>query len=350
MTRQSASLDNLLTTSNLDFHIQIEKRPPYQPEQPTVISLDQSTRAVVTTSKDGRVSIQNVAARPGNTVVIHSDFHSSDRSSGYFSSDDLRSYPLNTQDSSDDQSTLSRPRRFRNNPTNLSQLPSYYRPKRSTDHVDQVNDLIERHYHPPSTSSSSSTYGYRTGFNETIDQIDALYTNLDIRENDPSNSTTSCTIIKPTTSTHNRRRELVQNPIEYSKRYTSTGFQHIPTPPPPPTMSYNEQERERERPLSDHEREPMYRHWSSSSLTDLIMPTTFARTSQSLSSSGILADYPTPGSISPTSAFGSTPDLLNNQQTRIMTTKKSQPRKYSDDDNDSPLSDNERSNFRSYYP
>ncbi|CAF4963703.1 unnamed protein product, partial [Rotaria socialis] len=67
----SGSLGNLLG-SNLDFEIEIEKRPPQQPEQPTVVSLDQSSRAIVTTSKDGRVSIQNFAARPGNTVTINS--------------------------------------------------------------------------------------------------------------------------------------------------------------------------------------------------------------------------------------------------------------------------------------
>jgi hypothetical protein len=181
--------------SNLGFEIEIEKRPPHQPEQPTVISLDQSSRATITTSKDGRVSIKNVAAQPGNTVVINSDFHSSDRSlnrsSGYFSADEFRSQIVNPNYSSDEQSS-----------------PSHY-------NFDQVNNILHRY------SQSSSNNSPR--FNETIDQIDALYNNLNVQKNDQPYD-----FSKPTSKT-NRRRQLVQNPGEYSKRYTSTGFQHIPS-------------------------------------------------------------------------------------------------------------------------
>ncbi len=57
------------------------------------------------------------------------------------------------------------------------------------------------------------------------------------------------------------------------------------------------------------------RNWGSTSLNDLVM-TTPIRPSQSLSSSGILADYGTPGSISPNSGFGSTQNVIV-QQNRL---------------------------------
>ncbi|CAF5229858.1 unnamed protein product, partial [Rotaria magnacalcarata] len=57
------------------------------------------------------------------------------------------------------------------------------------------------------------------------------------------------------------------------------------------------------------------RNWGSTSLNDLVMSTPM-RPSQSLSSSGILADYATPGSISPNSGYGSTQNVVL-QQNRL---------------------------------
>ena len=299
-------------SANLDFEIEIEKRPPLQPAQPTVVCLDQPTRAVVTTSKDGRVSIQNLLARPGNTVVIHSDFHASDRSlnrsSGYFSSDELRSQGVTGNYSSDELSASTHARRYKANEQAGSKLPSYYRTKvssqRSADPVDQVNELVHRYYQPSSATS-------RIGFNDTIDQIDALYNKLDIQNNERANSPANMPydFSKPP-STVNRRRQLAQNPTEYSARYTSTGFQHVPSA----NTSTPYQSNDGQRPFSDPETDPSphHRHWGSSSLTDLVQATPI-RPSQSLSSSGILADYGTPGSISSASGFGSSQDLLVRQ-------------------------------------
>lgn len=363
--RRTGSLGNLFG-SNIEFEIEIEKRPPQQPEQPTVVALDQPTRAIVTTSRDGRVSIQNVAARPGNTVVINSDFHSSDRSlnrsSGYFSSDELRSQGLTTNYSSDEQSSgagmhihpqsqSSHTRRFKNNDQGVSKLPSHYRPKQhsnysqpiNTENFDKVNQIVHRYYRQGTNP---------TGFNDTIDQIDALYNNLDVQSNEDYRtdrfSSQQGNQHSPTTydfskspSTINRRKDLSQNTNEYAKRYSSTGFQHNPSqyePPTtttttnstirhlvsPPVVSNNDRRRyETHRASSDNENlnnvNEHNRNWGSSSLNDLVMATPI-RPSQSLSSSGILADYGTPGSISPNSGFGSTQNVilqqnrLNNQQ------------------------------------
>ncbi|CAF2588610.1 unnamed protein product [Rotaria sp. Silwood2] len=320
----SSSLGNLLN-SNLDFEIEIEKRPPQQPRQPTVVSLDQSSRAIVTTSKDGRVSIQNVVARPGNMVTINSDFHASDRSlnrsSGYFSSDEFRYQGLNTNYSSDEQS---------NSP---NQTYSSHNHPKQLYHFDQVNEIVNN-YSQPSNNS--------IGFNDTIDQIDALYNNLDIQTNDPTYK-----FSKPI-STKNRRKELSKNPNEYSTRYTSTGFQHIP---------YEQQSTSN---IDNNNKQ----NWTSSSLTNLVMSTPI-RPSKSLSSSGIIDDYETPYSISPNPGYDSTQNMivyqnrLNDQsqivqrnRTSVKQVKQKNAAKkrneltqghYSDDDddddNDSPLSD-----------
>ncbi len=333
--RRSGSLGNLLGP-NIEFEIEIEKRPPQHPEQPTVVSLDQPTRAIVTTSRDGRVSIQNVAARPGNTVVINSDFHSSDRSlnrsSGYFSSDELRSQGLTTNYSSDEQSSgaginpnpnsqTSHTRRYRNNDQSISKLPPHYRPKQqpnnyqqlNNDSFDKVNQIVHRHYRQSNNS---------TGFNDTIDQIDALYNNLDIQSNDDrftSQQTPSTYDFSKPSSTTNRRKNLSQNPNEYSKRYSSTGFQHVPSQYEPQTTTNDKRRNDTHRAFSDNENlnsvNEHNRNWGSTSLNDLVM-TTPIRPSQSLSSSGILADYGTPGSISPNSGFGSTQNVIV-QQNRL---------------------------------
>ncbi|UJR36708.1 hypothetical protein I4U23_029425 [Adineta vaga] len=359
--RRSGSLGNLFGP-NIEFEIEIEKRPPQQPGQPTVVSLDQPTRAIVTSSKDGRVSIRNVAARPGNTVVINSDFHSSDRSlnrsSGYFSSDELRSQGLNTNYSSDEQSSgagmnmnqqsqssntpsSTHPRRYKNNEQGISKLPSHYRPKQqnhyqqlNNENFDQVNRIVNRY-----SRQSNST----TGFNEAIDQIDKLYNNLDVHTdedyitgNNPVTSTPTSTydFSKPT-STMNRRKHLSQNANDYTKRYSSTGFQHDPSQyeqeimtsnsntrhliSPPTTFSNEKRRNDTTRALSDNENlntiNEHNRRWGSTSLNDLVMATPI-RPSQSLSSSGILADYGTPGSISPNSGFGSTQNVIL-QQNRL---------------------------------
>jgi hypothetical protein len=257
----SSSLGNLLG-SNLEFEIEIEKRPPQQPEQPTSVSLDQGSRAIVTTSKDGRVSVQNIAAYPGNTVVINSDYHSSDRSlnrsSGYFSSDEPRSQGGHTTNySSDEQSSgaVNRNSSFTSSPIR------HYRTNEQTPitngtryHFDRVNEIVQNY--------SRST----NNFNDAIDQIDALYTNLDVQKNDQRTYDFSKL---------NRRKQLTQNPNEYSSRYTSTGFQQIP-----------------------------YEQPTSSSMPTPIRP------SQSLSSSGILTDYGTTGS-----GYGSIQNLV--QQNRL---------------------------------
>ncbi len=355
--RRSGSLGNLFGP-NIEFEIEIEKRPPNQPEQPTVVALDQPTRAIVTTSKDGRVSIQNVAARPGNTVVINSDFHSSDRSlnrsSGYFSSDELRSQGLNANYSSDEQSSgagmnqnqnsqSSITRRYKNNEQTTSKLPSHYRPKQqntyqhlNNDSFDKINQIVHR-YNRQSNNPS--------GFNETIDQIDALYNNLDIQTNEDylddrfisqqrNNHISTYDFSRPT-STANRRKHLSQNSNEYSKRYSSTGFQHVPSQyeqepittnstlrhlvSPPVTSNNDKRRHDTHRAFSDNENlnnvNEHNRNWGSTSLNDLVMATPI-RPSQSLSSSGILADYGTPGSVSPNSGFGSTQNVIL-QQNRL---------------------------------
>ncbi|CAF1395956.1 unnamed protein product [Rotaria sp. Silwood1] len=315
---------------NLDFEIEIEKRPPQTIQQPTVVSLDQNSRAIVTTSKDGRVSIQNISARPGNIVTINSDFHSSDRSlnrsSGYFSSDEFRCQGLNTNYSSDEQS---------NSP--YQTYSSQYYPKQSYN-FDQVNELVHN-YSQPSNNLNR--------FNETIDQIDALYNNLDVQTNDQKYK-----FSKPIT-TKNRRKELSKNSNDYSTRYTSTGFQHIPYEQQ--TISNN----------NNNNNNNNTQNWtSSSSLTNLVMSTPI-RPSKSLSSSGIVAGYETPNSISPNSGYGSTQNMivyqnrLNDQsqivqrnRTSVKQVKQKNAAKkksgltqghYSDDDddddNDSPLSD-----------
>jgi hypothetical protein len=268
----SSSLGNLFG-SNLEFEIEIEKRPPQHPEQPVSISLDQASRAVVTTSKDGRVSIQNVAAYPGNTVVINSDFHSSDRSlnrsSGYFSSDEPRSQGHTTNYSSDEQSTGA----HRQSPLRHSQIHEQSPRRYQFDHVNQ---LVQNYSQPRNHS---------TNFNETIDQLDSLYNNLDVQGNHQQ---------KYDFSKLNRRRQLTQNPTEYSKRYTSTGFQQIPS---------------EQQTTADQQQ-----NWTSS-LTNLTMATP-SRPSPSLSSSGILADYGTSAAISPNSVYGSTQNI-NVYQNRL---------------------------------
>ena len=366
--RRTGSLGNLFGP-NIEFEIEIEKRPPQQPEQPTSVELDQATRAVVTTSKDGQVTIKNIAARPGNTVVIRSDFHSSDRSlnrsSGYFSSDELRSQGLNPNYSSDEQSSGAginlnqtsqssntpsfHARRYKNNEQTTSKLPPHYRPKQqntyqqlNNDSFDQVNRIVNRY-----SRQSNST----TGFNDAIDQIDALYNNLDVHTNEDyihdrltsqqgnNHVTSTYDFSKPTsttTTTTNRRRNLAQNPTEYPKRYSSTGFQHVPSQyepdtitttnstlrhlVSPPILSNNDNRRhDTQRAFSDNENLNNFnehnRNRGSTSLTDLVMATPI-RPSQSLSSSGILADYTTPGSISPNSGFGSTQNVVL-QQNRL---------------------------------
>jgi hypothetical protein len=347
--RRSGSLGNLIGP-NIEFEIEIEKRPPQQPEQPTVVELDQPTRAIVTTSRDGRVSIQNVSARPGNTVVINSDFHSSDRSlnrsSGYFSSDELRSQGLTTNYSSDEQSSgaginpnsqSTHTRRYRNNDQSISKLPAHYRPRQqqqqpntnayqqlNNDSFDKVNQIVHRYYRQSNNP---------TGFNDTIDQIDALYNNLDVQTNQDrftSQQTPSTYDFSKSSSTANRRKNLSQNTNEYSKRYSSTGFQHIPSQYEPQTTTNstlrhlvsptNDKRRnDTHRAFSDNENlnsaNESNRNWGSTSLNDLVM-TTPIRPSQSLSSSGILADYGTPGSISPNSGFGSTQNVIV-QQNRL---------------------------------
>ena len=248
----SGSLGNLFG-SNLEFEIEIEKRPPHTPEQPTSVSLDQASRAIVTTSKDGRVSVQNIAAYPGNTVVINSDFHASDRSlnrsSGYFSSDEPRSQGHNTNYSSDELSSGSR--RVKTN----EQIPIR---NSSRYHFDQVNEIVHNYSQPSGN------------FNEAIDQIDALYNNLDVQSNEQQQTYDF--------SRMNRRKQLTQNPNEYSNRFTSTGFQQT---------SPNQQ--------------------TSSVLSNLVAATPI-RSSTSLSSSGILADYG-----SPSFSYGSTQNLIVQQ-------------------------------------
>ncbi|CAF0987483.1 unnamed protein product [Didymodactylos carnosus] len=307
---RTASLGNLFG-NNIEFEIEIEKRPPQQPERPTVIELNQATRAIVTTSKDGRVSIQNVTARPGNTVIINSDFHSSDRSlnrsSGYFSSDELRSQGVNTNYSSDEQSGASNNppssssnlqqqgqqqthiRRYNTKNTTASggdsnghstnRLPAYYRSKH--DNVEKINQILNQFRNGNGTTSSSTPVNTTPGFNDAIAQIDALYNNLDIN-NDKLDKTNardyySFNQLEPTTtndnddtltsptsqiqtpkynfnksgkerSTDSRRSDVLNrfddnlavrrsnnsNTFTNSpdgsgyKRYSSTGFQHIP--------------------------------------------------------------------------------------------------------------------------
>jgi len=351
--QRTGSLGNIFG-SNIEFEIEIEKRPPQQPSQPTVVSLDQATRATVTTSKDGRVTIQNIAARPGNTVVINSDFHSSDRSlnrsSGYFSSDELRSQGLNTNYSSDEQSSgaavninqtsqssntpsSSHTRRYKNNEPTTSKLPSHYRPKQQNNYQQINNDGFEKVNRLVNRYSRQST-----GFNDTIDQIDALYNNLDVQTNDDyinDNSPTTYDFSKPPATT-NRRKHLAQNTNEYSKRYSSTGFQHVPSQyeqdtittnstlrhlaSPTVITSNNDKRRNNtHRAFSDNENlnniDEHNRRWGSTSMNDLVNATP-TRPSQSLSSSGILADYGTPGSISPNSGFGSTQNVIL-QQNRL---------------------------------
>jgi hypothetical protein len=81
--------------SNVEFEIEVEKRPPnYNTIPTTTVSIDgQPSRAKVSTSKDGRVSIQNIVGIPGNEITIQSDVHNEDpktrMSSGYFSGEEF---------------------------------------------------------------------------------------------------------------------------------------------------------------------------------------------------------------------------------------------------------------------
>jgi hypothetical protein len=314
-TKRTASLNNLFGT-NIDFEIEIEKRPPEQPKQPTVVTLDQATRAIVTTSKDGRVAIQNINVHPGNTVVIHSDFHPSDRSSDYVSSDEFRSQFTLGNDSSDEHSltaahrqylptTTTHTRRYRANESASSKLPSHYRSRsampKSSDQFDQVSELVHQY-----CRSSSNR---RTNFNDTIDQIDALYNNVQVQVNGNENLRVSMPYdFSKSSSSMNQRKESTTNTSEHGKRYTSVGFQTMES------SSYENLDSRHRHPLRDDRTNSMHsqHQWTSSSLTDLDrLPS--ARPSQSLSSSGILTDYVTPGSASPMSGFGSTQDLIAHQ-------------------------------------
>ena len=271
----SGSLSNLFG-SNFDFEIEIEKRPPLQPEQPTIVSLDQNSRAIVTTSKDGRVSIQNVAAQPGNTVVINSDFHSSDRSlnrsSGYFSSDEYPYQDRYTNYSSDEQISSSNQNypqiisHARNYQT-ISNLPSTYHPTQ-TYRFGRVNQLVDNY---------SQSLNNTNDFHKTINQIDALYNNLDVQTNKYS---------KPI-SRKNRRKELSRNADEYSARYTSTGFQQV---------SYEQQK------IDNNQQ-------NRTSLNDLItnMPI------EPLASSRMSANNVTTNSMNPNASFASTQDVIVHQ-------------------------------------
>lgn len=359
--RRSGSLGNILG-ANIEFEIEIEKRPPITPEQPTSVSLDQASRAIVTTSRDGRVAIQNVAARPGNTVVINSDFHSSDRSlnrsSGYFSSDELRSQGLTANYSSDEQSSgagiisqqngavVNHPRRYRNNDQTAPRLPAHYRPRSShyqhlnTENFEQVNQMVQR-YHQTANSFNQNS---KQPFHETINELDNFYSNVDMRNGENSHQGRSMAQMssEQTGAVLNRRRQLSPNQNEYTKRYTSTGFQSMSSPSdytqsnstlrhlvsPPSVSTINTDKRrnittDSSRALSDNENlyriNSTERQWGSTSLNDLAASVPL-RPSQSLSSSGILADYTTPGSMSPNSGFGSTQNVvlqrnrLNDQQ------------------------------------
>ena len=81
--------------SNVEFEIEVEKRPPNCNTMPTTtVSIDgQPSRAKVSTAKDGRVSIQNIVGIPGNEITIQSDVHTEDpktrMSSGYFSGEEF---------------------------------------------------------------------------------------------------------------------------------------------------------------------------------------------------------------------------------------------------------------------
>ena len=239
-------------------------------------------------------------------------------------------------------------RRYRNNDQTLSKLPSHYRPKQqgppsannnyqqlNSDSFDRVNQLVHQHYRQPTSS---------TGFTDTIDQIDALYNNLDVGTNREAQRNAHSPITydfsKPSSSA-NRRKNLSQNTNDYSKRYSSTGFQQMSsqqyeqsTPsnstlrhlvsPTIPINTNDKRRHETPRAFSDNENlnhptEHQTHHWGSTSLNDLVMSPPI-RPSHSLSSSGILADYGTPGSNSPNSGFGSTQNVilqqnrLNNQQ------------------------------------
>jgi hypothetical protein len=326
----------------------------------------------VTTSRDGRVSIQNVAARPGNTVVINSDFHASDRSlnrsSGYFSSDELRSQALTANYSSDEQSSgagkitqqnsisnsaASHTRRYKNNEQSTSRLPAHYRTRQPAyqhvngDTVDQVNQIVHRYYQQSALIHPHNVPNQQ-GFNEAIDQIDALYNNLDIHTNEEyfhdrlvpqQNDENSSAYDFSRPSTINRRRELSQNNDDYAKRYTSTGFQNVSSQNNDQSrnnstlrhlvssneiLSSNDKRRsdmiDTNRALSDneniHQMNSTQRSWGSTSLNDLAASATSIRPSHSLSSSGIITDYATPGSTSPTSGFGSTHNVVL-QQNRL---------------------------------
>ena len=195
--------------------------------------------------------------------MINSDYHSSDRSlnrsSGYFSSDEPRSQGGHTTNySSDEQSSGA----YRNSPFTSSPIRQYRTNEQTPINTgtryrfDRVNEIVQNYSRSPNN------------FNDAIDQIDALYTNLDVQKNEQ----------RPYDfSKLNRRKQLVQNPSEYANRYTSTGFQQIP-----------------------------YEQPTISSVVG-----TPLRPSQSLSSSGVLTDYGTPGS-----GYGSIQNLVV-QQNRL---------------------------------
>lgn len=277
--------------------------------------------------------------------MINSDFHSSDRSlnrsSGYFSADELRSQGINPNYSSDEQSSgaainvhinsqspntpTSHTRRYRNNDQVGSKLPPHYRTRQNNnnyhqlnnDNFDKLNQIVQRHYRQSNNNVA--------GFNDTIDQIDALYNNLDVQTNDNyiHENPTSPTTYDFSRSPSNRGTNFAQNTNEYSKRFTSTSYphtsndensslRHLVSPPIMSTIDKRHNDPNRAHSDNENLNSEYNRNWGSTSLNDLALSTPL-RPSQSLSSSGILADYTTPGSISPNSGFGSTQNVILQQ-------------------------------------
>jgi hypothetical protein len=95
---------------NVEFKIDVEKRLPSSSDRTSVSFEKRDAGAKIYTSKDGRISIENIGIMPSNEIIIKSDVFNyrnelcpetiaTRMSSGYFSGDEFRSYYNNHNNS-----------------------------------------------------------------------------------------------------------------------------------------------------------------------------------------------------------------------------------------------------------
>lgn len=92
-THKENNLRGKKAFSQVEFDIEVEKRPYLTKSTPSsCVSIDgQPTRAKVSTTHDGRITIENVKCIPGNEILIQSNVDAGRMSSGYFSGDEFHS-------------------------------------------------------------------------------------------------------------------------------------------------------------------------------------------------------------------------------------------------------------------